>query len=50
VLCKLDRRGLVHADRVRLTMAGLVMAVSADARRKPRPSSEGRRRSSSRAA
>ncbi len=50
VLTSLERRGLVDADRVRLTMAGLVLAVSADARRKPRPTAEGRRRSASRAA
>ena len=50
VLGSLERRGLVDAERVRLTMSGLVVAVSADARKKPRPTVEGRRRSASRAA
>jgi len=58
VLASLDRQGMVDADRVRLTMSGLVVAVSADARTKPRPGSQrgtrpnagGRGRSASRAA
>lgn len=49
-LVSLERRGLVDADRVRLTMTGLVVAVSADARKKPRPTVAGRRRSTWRAA
>lgn len=50
ILSVLERAGLVDADRVRLTMSGLVLAVSANARTKPRPSADSRHRSAGRAA
>ena len=50
ILAALEAEGLVDADRVRLTMAGLVVAVSTDARRAQRPHDAGPHRSASRAA
>lgn len=50
LLSQLDRAGLVDAERVRLTLPGLAIAVSADARRTQRTRDGGRRRSASRAA
>ena len=50
LLRQLEANGLVDGERVRLTMIGLTVAVSSDARRKPRPQGEARRRSASHAA
>ena len=48
ILAELERAGLVDGDRVRLTMTGLVVAVSASRAR--RRGALGRRRSAGRAA
>ena len=48
VLSALEHAGLVDGERVRLTMTGLAVAVSA--RREPRRGARGRRRATSRAA
>jgi Mn-dependent DtxR family transcriptional regulator len=50
VLVELDRAGLVDADRVRLTLAGLAFAVSARAPSARRANGRDPRRSASRAA
>jgi Mn-dependent DtxR family transcriptional regulator len=49
-LAALEQAGLVDAERVRLTLAGLVIAVSSDARKVPRSPEQAESRSASRAA
>ena len=50
LLAALDRAGLVDADKVRLTLTGLTIAVSTDARRSQRATERRPRRAASRAA
>lgn len=50
LLRELEQAGLVDSERVRLTLPGLAVAVSSDARRALRERGRDRRRSASRAA